>query len=538
MAVPWRQMTAAAVAGDACLLWMQQDLSKTLIFQCFALLWLVQLVGWAIWRTYIYPHYTSSLRHLPQPDNGHWLYGHRSGLHPGDIGVDAKRWVNSVKHNHFIRYLDFFNKESLLVTSPRAISEMLVSNNYNFPRSFVSRTLVGRYTGYGIGIAVGDEHKLQRRILNPAFSLKHIRQMYPAFWAKGDESALAMAVDSGGAIDVHSKAVCLGLDIMGVTAMGLDFGAVGNENLSLVQAYSQLMAWSVWQDGLLILLQMVMPKRLVSRLPLRRNREIDESLGLIHNVCRQGIRATKKAMAAGTHSRPDICSVVLEAGIDEELLMEQLTTFLFAGQHAISKSLTAVVYALACAPDKQQRLRDELRTRLARFLASEGNERPSYADIDGLPYLNAVIKEALRKHSTGTSSRETKSEIVIQGVRIPRGTTIKLATYATSNDPEFWGDDVDEFLPERWLEGADVNNDVGNGDGRDARIGGASSKYAFMPFMQGPQGCLAVRLYFELGDSEALRPYLGSVYKVVSAGGVVEELGERERERDPLAFVT
>ncbi|RDA90700.1 hypothetical protein CP533_4954 [Ophiocordyceps camponoti-saundersi (nom. inval.)] len=500
MAVPWRQMTATAVAGDACLLLMLQVRSRRLLFEAFAILWLLQFVGWGLWHMYVYPHFASPLRHLPQPKQGHWLYGHRSGLHPGDIGVDAREWVKNIRHNDFIRYLDVLNRETLLVTSPRAISEILVSKNYSFPKSAISRTILGRYTGYGIGVADGDDHKAQRRKLSPAFSLKHIRQLYPVFWAKGDESALAMApaASQGAVIDIHSWAVRCALDVIGIASMGYDFDAVADENPPLARAYSQLTAAS-WQDGLLILLETVVPKRFVARLPLRRSREIGESLNLIQTACRKGIEATKKSMAAGLHTRPDICSVGLDAGFTDEQLVEQLNTFLFAGHHAIAKTLTAAVYALCCFPEKQAQLREELRSHLPRFFGPErgqGFELPSFAEIDGLPYLNAVVKEVLRKYSVGTTSREAKCDAVVQGLYIPRGTAIKLATHATSVDPELWGEDACEFRPERWLESEASSEAVagaGAGTDRGATNGGASSNYAFLPFMHGPQGCLAVR---------------------------------------------
>ncbi|RCI13656.1 hypothetical protein L249_5579 [Ophiocordyceps polyrhachis-furcata BCC 54312] len=505
MAVPSRQITAAALVGDACLLLVLQCRSRRVLLEAFAMLWLLQFLAWGIWHMYVYPHFASPLRHLPQPRQGHWLYGHRNGLHPGDIGLDAKKWVQNIRHNDFIRYLDVFNRETLLVTSPRAISEILVSQNYSFPKSTISRTILGRYTGYGIGVADGDDHKAQRRKLSPAFSLKHIRELYPTFWAKGDEAALAMApaAGQGAAIDIHAWAVRCALDVIGITSMGYDFCAVADEDLPLVRAYSQLTAAS-WQDGLLILLETVVPKRFVARLPLRRSREVGESLNLIHAACRKGIQATKKSMAVGLHTRPDICSVGLEAGFTDDQLVEQLNTFLFAGQHAIAKTLTAAVYALCCFPEKQAQLRQELRSRLPRFFGPEGGqdlELPSYTEIDGLPYLNAVVKEVLRKYSVGTSSREAKCDSVVQGLHIPRGTAIQLATHATSNDPELWGEDADDFRPERWLEtktasavaGAQAEAGAGAGAERGATTGGASSNYAFLPFMYGPQGCMAVR---------------------------------------------
>ena len=41
--------------------------------------------------------------------------------------------------------------------------------------------------GDGLLVAEYDEHKRQRRILNPAFGVNHIRQITPHFWSKANQ---------------------------------------------------------------------------------------------------------------------------------------------------------------------------------------------------------------------------------------------------------------------------------------------------------------------------------------------------------------
>lgn len=86
---------------------------------------------------------------------------------------------------HDLKHPDF-----LVVSDPRFIHHMLTENPYNygmclrflwkcnphyFPvKSPVFRPLVDRLLGHGLVWAEGDEHKQQRKVLNPAFRLYYV----------------------------------------------------------------------------------------------------------------------------------------------------------------------------------------------------------------------------------------------------------------------------------------------------------------------------------------------------------------------------
>ena len=79
-------------------------------------------------------------------------------------------WPNralSIPNEGIIRYYWFFRKERLLITSPKALAEVLVTNNYAFQKPENVRSFLGRILGYGVLLAEGDEHKRQRRKNTP-----------------------------------------------------------------------------------------------------------------------------------------------------------------------------------------------------------------------------------------------------------------------------------------------------------------------------------------------------------------------------------
>lgn len=71
-----------------------------------------------------------------------------------------------------------------------------------------------------------------------------------------------------------------------------------------------------------------------------------------------------------------------------------------------------------------------------------------------MPYLQAIIKEGLRiwPPVTGLSSKVVpKGGDTINGVFVPGGTNIGWAVWAVFRSKEIWGDDANEFRPDRWL---------------------------------------------------------------------------------------
>jgi cytochrome P450 len=79
------------------------------------------------------------------------------------------------------------NTERLAIVSPKALSEVLTIKSYDFVKPAQFRFGLGRLLGIGILLAEGDEHKMQRKHLMPAFAFRHVKDLYPVFWEKARE---------------------------------------------------------------------------------------------------------------------------------------------------------------------------------------------------------------------------------------------------------------------------------------------------------------------------------------------------------------
>lgn len=516
---PWRPASLVFVGVVAyAITWRRGQWSKSAFLTTFSGAWLLMFAVWCVWMNQLYPKLFSPLRHLPGPKDNSFFNGQQARISKEPTGVPMVEWFNSIPNEGLIRYMSILNLERLAPTSAKALQEILVTKNYDFEKPADFRHTIGRILGVGILLAEGDEHKGQRRALNPAFSFRHVKDLVPVFWSKSVESVLAMTaqVDADAAaqpddapgprtarMEASNWASRATLDIIGVAGLGRDFGAIANPDTELTRTYTALFKPSR-QAQFLGLLGLIIGGRAVSMLPVSRNNDIQESSRIVRATCRDLIRAKQaklnerkkdgeagNAAAAAAGPRDvDILSVALESGgFTEENLVDQMMTFLAAGHETTASALTWAVYLLSTHPGVQSRLRAEVRARLPAPSHDDDHADPvTSVDIDRMPYLNAVCLEVLRYMAPAPNTvRVSNKDTTVQGQFVPKGTRIMLVISALNKSTALWGPDAGAFNPDRWL-------DPVPGSGGEAYTvnnnGGASSNYALMTFLHGPRSCI------------------------------------------------
>jgi cytochrome P450 len=389
-------------------------------------------------------------------------------------------------NDDMLRVLWHGNQEMIIVNSPQALSEILVTKCYSFEKPEFARKFLAFIIGWGLLTVEGDEHKKQRRDLLPAFSFRHIKDLYPLFWQKSRESVRAMTAecDENGytEMDISSWTARCALDIIGLAGVGVDFGSIKDANSPLARSYEFLQPAPA--DMVLLGLRAFLPDFIMDNLPLQRVRDATRASQHIREASRELIRKKRGLLANKQDAGLDILTVALRSQLfSEDSLVDQMMTFLSAGHETTASSLIWATYFMAKYPDMQERLRKEIRDNLP---SADTDTEVTSTDIDNMPYLNAVCSEVLRISSpVAQTVRVAMHNTTVNNQYIPRDTLLVLVPWATNTDTKLWGPDANDFKPERWL-----SPEHGGTSATNAASGGATSNYAFMTFLHGPHSCI------------------------------------------------
>jgi 2-hydroxyisoflavanone synthase len=108
------------------------------------------------------------------------------------------------------------------------------------------------------------------------------------------------------------------------------------------------------------------------------------------------------------------------------------------------------------------------------------------SDVQNLPYIKAMVKEAFRLHPPlPLVTRKCTEECEINGYMIPKGALILFNVWQVGRDPKYWEKPL-EFRPERFLENA--------GEGEAAAVDLRGQHFTLLPFGSGRRVCPGVNL--------------------------------------------
>ncbi|KAJ3556516.1 hypothetical protein NPX13_g10117 [Xylaria arbuscula] len=428
-------------------------------FGQIAALFLLNYALIKLYRVYLYPRYFSSLRHLPGPQDNNVAFGQELNKFraesPVGLQLDwSRRWPDAP----FIRYISIAGREALVVNSLAAHKAVLQTHVYDFVKPPFFARLVGEITGVGLLFAEGEDHKRQRKLLAGPFSVPSMRKILPVFQrsvklllkdletALGDDLHASIEV-----IDTLSKSAT---DNICLTVLGIELNTMSS---SFQKLYTRVLHQGPLGQ-LLSAVNAFVPIR--SLVPLQANKQFIDANKHLRQILREIIEKRKTDLINGTFRKDigesrDLLTYILE---ESELQREQtgqepwsvneiighLLNFTSAGHESTANTVSWALYVLSTNHKIQDRLRGEIQALL------ESCAEPTYEDISGLPYLHNFVRETLRVYSPSfMSPRQASKDLIIEGVRIPKGTQIDIHMPLMHHHKGIWGPDASSFDPDR-----------------------------------------------------------------------------------------
>nr|CAB3514258.1 unnamed protein product [Spodoptera littoralis] len=161
----------------------------------------------------------------------------------------------------------------------------------------------------------------------------------------------------------------------------------------------------------------------------------------------------------------------VDAGYDDKELLSEIVVIITAATDTSSVGSAFTCVLLARHPDIQEKVYKEIKE------VFSDSEPVTFEKLAELKYMSAVIMESLRLYPPAPNVvRKVDRDVILpSGDTLPKATAIMLSIFAANRNPRYWGDDAEEFRPERFM--------------------GSSLKHhsAFLSFSSGPRNCVGYR---------------------------------------------
>lgn len=212
---------------------------------------------------------------------------------------------------------------------------------------------------------------------------------------------------------------------------------------------------------------------------------------------------------------------ILNRGLpDEDLtskrLLAEAQLIVFAGEGTTAYTLNAATYELLANPQVLQELQRELSQAIP-----DANKLPSFAQVEALPFLGAVIQETVRLHP-GVMARQARISPDVpvtyksksgRDYVFPPGTVMSMSPYTTHLKEDLF-QDAYQFRPQRWIDEPRLDR-------------------AFHGFARGSRNCVGMNLArreIALILAALFRKY--NLYRGQNGLGPSLELYDTQRARD------
>jgi cytochrome P450 len=347
-------------------------------------------------------------------------------------------------------------KDRVLLNRPEYIQQLLLLQHAKLHKSALTKMAVQPLLGDGLLISEGDFWRQQRRLAQPAFHKSRVNEYEPAMV----ECALAQTRkwSDGETRNMAEEMMQLTLEVAVQTLFGTSLAGesekIGRSMTFLMRHYLQR-ARTPW--------------RIPEAWPTRANKIARRDREYLDSLVYRIIEERKKDM------RPcrDLLSMLMAAMNEDgsrmtaKQLRDETMTLFLAGHETTALALGWTWYLLSENPQAEGRLHEELDATL------HGNPA-TVADLERLPYLQAVVRESLRLYPPAyMMARANVTPVMIGEYEIPAGTTILSSQWVTHRDARYF-EEPEAFRPERWL------------DRLEERLEGGT----YYPFGDGPRRCI------------------------------------------------
>ena len=365
-------------------------------------------------------------------------------------------------------------KPVVVVADPEIIQNILRQRSNLYRRLGTIESVFQERGITGVFSAEGNDWKRQRRLTAHALDAGHLRQFFPARTKVTErlKNRWSLAADSQATSEVQQDLMRYTVDVTTNLAFGYDMNTLEKEG-EVIQGHLE-------KTFPMINRRINAPFPYWRYLGLPADRALDRVLVAIRETINGFIMRTKERLA----QNPELAAhptnfleamlganAVGEAAFTDDEVYGNVLTLLLAGEDTTANTLAWMIHLMIKHPEVQARMRTEVMQ-----VVGKGGLLGQLADIDRLPYIEAVTHETMRlKPVAPVQFFEPGEDAEIAGVAIPKHTALMVPTLHGPLQETHFGA-ATEFRPERWLE-------------TETPSACPHNTKAFLPFGGGPRFC-------------------------------------------------
>ncbi|KAJ0269893.1 hypothetical protein COL940_012108 [Colletotrichum noveboracense] len=283
------------------------------------------------------------------------------------------------------------------------------------------------------------------RVLMSAFGPLSIRGMFDDMHDIAAQLAMKWARHgSSTPIPIGEDMTRLTMDTVALCSMGFRFNSYYREETHPFITAMYAVLKEAGDKGLRVLPQVFYKKQ---------DKKFKQNINMLRTTARE-VLETRRWDPTGANGRKDLLTAMLNTTdpvtgrkMTDDSIIDNLITFLVAGHETTAATFAFTMYWMIKRPEEYRKVQQEVDS-----VVGDGPIRLEH--VSKLKYLSAVLRETLRFSAPipGFGREAMKDEIIGGKYPVKAGEMI-VANLAKSHfDPAVYGDDADEFKPERMLD--------------------------------------------------------------------------------------
>ncbi|VEU38684.1 unnamed protein product [Pseudo-nitzschia multistriata] len=461
----------------------------------------------------------------PTPGDRHWLWGHALSLQPSLLGLPDNishdvlflAWMKKLKSKTVMFDLPIGR---MIVVGDAAVAKHVLQSKTKsaFPKSPSYKSVHPVVGSTSIVVLEGKEWQTQRRLYNPGFSPDYLKSTVSIIAQKCDRFLTACDeedIDKDLPTNLLDRSVDLTSDVIAQVAFGEDWGYFSGDEGTNEDKNTNI---QMRKDGLETLInfreltlyigknQKQFFQRMFNVLRMYRSWRLSVSIDrAFERLVRRRLDSVRRSGNIQPTNQKDILSLTLSSFLQEsknnsfsissdhiKSMTHQLKTFYFAGHDTTATTISWAFWLLAQHPEKMEKARQEVRD----IIGLEWTENVikngknlehnlTYEKLQQCQYLECIARESLRLYPPAATTRYAIDPDSRFGNLQLGASMIHLNVYAIQRDPDVWGPDANDFVPERFL----------GDEGRNL-----ISSHSYLPFSKGSRDCIGK--YFALLEAK------------------------------------